>query len=68
MIHGAVLIGWGFLCLFTAFFTDNTYCFAGVPSHIPHTWGKKYNQKDNKFLNISGGIIFIIVGLLILIS
>lgn len=66
MIHGVLLTVWGLLCLYTAFFTSNRYCFVVIPAHIITAWRKGINPKDNKLLNISGGLIFLIIGLLIL--
>lgn len=66
MIHGIILMIWGILCLYAAFFTSNKYCFVGIPAHIRNAWRKGINPKDNKLFNIYGGLIFLIIGLVIL--
>lgn len=63
MIHGIILTAWGALCLITAFFTKNTYCFVWIPPHIRNAWGKPTNPKNNKLINIIGGLIFLFIGL-----
>lgn len=67
MIHGILLTVWGLLCLYTAFFTSNKYCFVVIPAHIMTAWRKGINPKNNKLLNIYGGVVFLIIGALILI-
>ncbi len=38
----------------------------GIPAHIRNAWRKGINPKDNKLFNIYGGLIFLIIGLVIL--
>ena len=39
-----------------------------IPAHIITTWRKGINPKNNKLLNIYGGVVFLIIGALIQIK
>jgi hypothetical protein len=67
MIYGILLTVWCFLCVYIAFFTSNKYCFVVIPAHIRNSWRKGINPKNNKLLTIYGGVVFLIIGALILI-
>lgn len=68
MIHGIILTIWGLICLYTAFFTQNNYCFVWLPPFIRHSWGKAINNKNNRQINIIGGLFFLFIGISILFS
>ncbi len=68
IIHGILLTVWGLLCLYTAFFKSNKYCFMVILAHIITACRKGINPKNNKLLNIYGGVVFLIIGALIQIK
>jgi hypothetical protein len=56
------------MLIYCIFLQAIKYCFLVIPAHIKNSWRKGINPKNNKLLNIYGGIVFLIIGALIQIK
>jgi len=65
MLGGIVILCWGILCFYAAFFTKNKYTFfVSFPPN--HSFKGKSSERANKIRNIIGGIIFLLAGLILI--
>lgn len=63
---GVMVLLSSFLSFYAAFFTDNSYTFTWLPPTIKYSWRGLFEKNLNKAINITGAIIWLFVGLILL--
>ena len=65
---GLIMIGWGCLSFYAAFYTNNQIVFVYLGPMLTRSWSQLFGKRVNKIINIGAGITSLFIGIVLLRS